>query len=270
MIEKAYAKINLILDIQGKRKDGYHELKSLMIPIEFHDDLKFEPSDSIELESNVYIEHNAIIKVAEIIQTKYQIKQGVKITLNKRIPIGAGLAGGSANISATIRGLNRFWDIKMSLNEQEDLANSLGSDTLFCLHNKRGILTGRGDHIEFLNVEKPIDAITLVCPNISILTKDVFSHYNHSGVHDFQRSVETYLTKGDENVLYNDLLIPAFKTSPKLQEIYDQIQVLGLKPHLSGSGSTLFLFNLSEDEIERLKTIKDIVIIHTQEHQELL
>ena len=104
MIEKAYAKINLILDIVGKREDGYHEHKSLMIPLDFYDELTFEDSDTIQLISNVDIENNAILKTVELIKDTYHIQKGVKITLQKRIPIGAGLAGGSANISATIRG----------------------------------------------------------------------------------------------------------------------------------------------------------------------
>lgn len=267
MIEKAYAKINLILDVAGKRPDGYHELKSLMIPIEYHDELMFEPFDTVKLISNFHIENNAILKTADLIKKQYDIKQGIKITLNKKIPIGAGLAGGSANISATIRGLNRFWNIGMSIEEQQDIANCLGSDTLFCLHNKRAIIRGRGDKIELLEVDHKIENITLICPKISILTKTVFSHFLESKPHDFDSTYKSYLETRNEDLLYNDLLVPAFKASPALLLIYHQIQALGLKPHLSGSGSTLFLFNLNEDEKGRLKTIQDIEIIHTQEHQ---
>jgi 4-diphosphocytidyl-2-C-methyl-D-erythritol kinase len=267
MIEKAYAKINLILDIVGKRNDGYHELKSLMIPIDFYDELYFEHSEQVELISNVAILNNAILKTVKLIQDTYQIRKGVKIILNKRIPIGAGLAGGSANISATIRGLNRLWSLNLSLDEQAFLANQLGSDTLFCLYNHRAIITGRGDHIQLLPTDSKIENITLVCPKLAILTKDVFGVFKKETQRDFDHHVFDYLRTKDESKLYNDLFEPACLVSPRLQQIYLHLTHLGLKPHLSGSGSTLFLFNLNESQKALLKKIQDIEIIDTKEHQ---
>ena len=92
--EKAYAKINLILDVQGKRFDGYHELKMIMMPIELHDVITFEDSDVISLISNVQINQNAILKTVHLIKERFHINRGAIITLEKNIPIGAGLAGG--------------------------------------------------------------------------------------------------------------------------------------------------------------------------------
>lgn len=267
MIEKAYAKINLILDIVGKRIDGYHELKSLMIPLEFYDELAFEDSDTVELISNVQIENNAILKTVKLIQETYQIQKGVKITLNKRIPIGAGLAGGSADISATIRGLNRFWGLNLSNRALSHLANQLGSDTLFCLYSERAMVYGRGDQISILPKGKPIKNITLVWPKESILTKDVFNAFNKTNTHDFELVMNQYLFNYQESLLYNDLLEPACRVSIKLQSIYEKIKHLGLTPHLSGSGSTLFLFNLSETQKNQLRMLDSIEIIDTQEHQ---
>jgi 4-diphosphocytidyl-2-C-methyl-D-erythritol kinase len=267
MMEKAYAKLNLILDIVGKREDGYHELKSLMIPIDFYDELYFEPSEDVQLISNVDIPNNAIITTVQLIKDKYHIQQGVKITLNKRIPIGAGLAGGSANISATIRGLNRLWALNLSNRAMTQLANALGSDTLFCLYNERAIIYGRGDQISILPKGKPIENITLACPNIPVLTKDVFKAFEKETTRDFETLTNTYLVTKNEELLYNDLLKPAFKVSKALNAIYDQIIHLGLKPHLSGSGSTLFFFDLSEAQKDLLKKIAHLTIIDTKEHQ---
>lgn len=270
MIELAYAKLNLILDIVGKRADGYHELKSLMIPLEFADELTFEPSTQVELKSNFHIDHNVIIKTANWMKDHYGVKQGVVITLTKRIPVGAGLAGGSANISATIRGLNRFWNLNLTLEAQEDIANLLGSDTLFCLHNTRAMITGRGDYIQKLKVERPIENITLVCPSMSLLTKTVFSFVQETRPHDFYHHAQAFLETSEEHWLYNDLLIPAFKASPALEAIYQKIKDMGLNPHLSGSGSTLFLLNLTENQKQQLQEIKGITIIDTKEHHKLL
>lgn len=267
MMEKAYAKINLILDIVGKRPDGYHELKSLMIPIDFYDELYFEPSDQVELISNIDIPNNAILKTVQLIKDTYHIQKGVKITLNKRIPLGAGLAGGSADISATIRGLNRLWGLNLPNRALTQLANALGSDTLFCLYNQRAVIYGRGDQISILPPGKPIQNITLVCPNIPVLTKDVFGVFEKEVTHDFEIVFNTYLVTKKESLLYNDLLEPAFKVSPKLKDIYNHLVSLGLKPHLSGSGSTCFLFDLTEDQKNLLKNIDDVTIIDTQEHQ---
>ena len=267
MIEKAYAKINLILDIVGKREDGYHELKSLMIPLDFYDELTFEDSDTVQLISNVDIENNAILKTVKLIKDTYHIQEGVTITLNKRIPIGAGLAGGSANISATIRGLNQLWGLNLSIRELNSLANQLGSDTLFCLHNKRALIYGRGDQISILPKGKPIEHITLVFPKESILTKEVFKVFKKQEIRDFETLMNTYLFNFNEKLLYNDLLEASCMVSPKLESVYKQIEALGLTPHLSGSGSTLFLFNLSEEQKKALKMIQSIEIIDTQEHQ---
>lgn len=267
MIEKAYAKLNLILDIVGKRPDGYHELKSLMIPIDFYDELTFMPSDTVELISNIEILNNAILKTVQLIQDTYHIQKGAKIILNKRIPIGAGLAGGSADISATIRGLNRLWALNLSLDEQAYLANQLGSDTLFCLHNHRAIITGRGDHIHLIPNHPRIENITLVCPKLAILTKDVFGVFKKETHREFDYHVMNYLNTRDESMLYNDLFDPACLVSPRLHQIYMYLIHVGLKPHLSGSGSTLFLFNLNESQKALLKKIQDIEIIDTKEHQ---
>ncbi|OHE24802.1 MAG: 4-(cytidine 5'-diphospho)-2-C-methyl-D-erythritol kinase, partial [Tenericutes bacterium GWA2_35_7] len=132
IVEKAYAKINIALDVVRKRKDGYHDLKMIMIPLELHDVITFSHHDKdIILNSEVPIENNAIIKTAKLIKSMFDVKQGAIITLEKHIPIGAGLGGGSADIAATIRGLNQLWELDLSTEKQEEIALKLGSDTLF-------------------------------------------------------------------------------------------------------------------------------------------
>jgi len=128
VIEKAYAKLNLALEVVGKRSDGYHELKMIMIPLELHDTLTFKKSDDIQLNANIDIKNNAILKTIEYMKKKYKVNNGVFVDLDKRIPIGAGMGGGSADISATLRGLNRLWDLNLSLKDLEVDANHLGSD----------------------------------------------------------------------------------------------------------------------------------------------
>ena len=181
IVEKAYAKLNLALDVVRKRQDGYHDLKMIMIPLELHDVLTFEIQDEITLESNIEIHENAIIKAAHLIKSTYHVEKGVKITLDKHIPIGAGLGGGSADIAATLRGLNQLWDLHLEIDQLEKLALSLGSDTLFCLHNKPAYVYGRGDHILFVQAPS-ITHFYLIHPDIHVSTKAVFEH--HEVKHD--------------------------------------------------------------------------------------
>ena len=171
--EKAHAKINLALDVVSKRNDGYHELKMIMIPLDLHDQLSFELHDDIILTSNLEIKDNAVLKTAYLIKEKYNVDQGVSINLTKHIPVGAGLAGGSADIAATIRGLNRLWNLNLNKDQLESVALSLGSDTLFCLYEKPAYVHGRGEYIEFLDSPE-FDDIYLFYPNISVSTAHIF------------------------------------------------------------------------------------------------
>ena len=256
---KATAKINLILEIIGKRTDGYHELKSLMIPIDYYDTLTFIECDYIQLESNVEIKDNAVLKVAHYMKDNYKVDKGVKIVLDKQIPLGSGLAGGSADISQTINGLNRFWNLNLTNEELDTIANQFGSDTLFQRYSKPAIISGRGDLIEFIQPIESIKEILLILPNIEILTKDVFQVFQKQMKYDFNTVYQEVL-KGNLN-LYNDLLEPALKVSKKLKTLYDKLIEHQLPVHLSGSGSTLFILNPSQTDIAIINTIKDITFI---------
>ena len=121
--EKAYAKVNLFLNVTGKRLDGYHDLEMVMASIDLFDVLTFEllKEKQIVIESNVKItqvmEENLVYKIAKSIQEDFDIQHGVKIYIKKNIPIAAGLAGGSADGAATLRGLNKLWKLKLSLDD---------------------------------------------------------------------------------------------------------------------------------------------------------
>jgi 4-diphosphocytidyl-2-C-methyl-D-erythritol kinase len=269
IIEKAYAKINLTLDVVGKRIDGYHELKMIMIPIDFFDELTFEKSDKIELISNIDIKDNAILKTAKKMQETFGISEGVKITLNKKIPIGAGLAGGSADIAATIRGLNLLWNINLPLEALKDIALSLGSDTLFCLYNQPAYVYGRGEHIEFIN-QLPIESIYLFTSNMNVSTKEVFGAHKISHKFDqFPNVFQYYLNENTDQFIiktYNHLTKTTFKLYPELKNTYKKILAAHKPVHMSGSGSTLYILSFkSNDELLEAK-IRDLglVVIKTK------
>jgi 4-diphosphocytidyl-2-C-methyl-D-erythritol kinase len=258
--EKAHAKINLALDVIKKRDDGYHELKMIMVPIELSDHLSFELSDEIKLTSNIEIKDNQVLKTAYLIKEKYKVDKGVHINLEKHIPIGAGLAGGSSDIAATIRGLNKLWELDLNKEQLENLALSLGSDTLFCLYQKPAYVHGRGEHLEFIDYPKA-NHIYLYYPNIVSSTQKVFK--NHEIKHKeypFEDILNAYCNQAwDEfyKTTYNVLLETTLKCYPELKKVYQMMKNIDDNAFMSGSGSTFFIINSSKKEEEILKKAQE-------------
>ncbi len=255
--EKAYAKINLILDVTHKRTDGYHDLNSIMMPLDFYDELTFEVNDQFLLISNFNLEikNNIITKTYKLMKEIYDIKP-VKITLQKNIPTEAGLAGGSADCSATIRGINKLYNLNLSLKEQENLANSLGSDTLFCLYNKPALLTSRGDFIEFINSNASF-YVLLIKPDYGFSTKEIFNNFRSDNCRSSIEKMKTALFENNtleiENNIFNNLQPICFNLSTKYYNMYKSFNTIK-KCFMSGSGSTLFM--ISNDKQELLNIMK--------------
>ncbi len=242
--EDAYAKVNLALDVVGKREDGYHELKMIMIPIELHDEMTFEHADEIILKSNIDIPDNGVLKAAYALQKKSRVRAGALITLLKRIPIGAGLAGGSADIAATLRGLNRLWQLNLEFKELEEIALSLGSDTLFCLYNRPAYVFGRGEHLLFIHTP-PIESIHLIVSPLNVSTGRVFS--NHTITHQpkqFDRLFRLYLNDHFHAFFrrtYNHLTMTTLKLYPELESTWKKVRKVSRLGLMSGSGATFFI-----------------------------
>lgn len=268
--EKAYAKLNLSLKVISKMENGFHELESIMVPVvDLYDELFFEENDTEEfILLDNEIENNSIIKAAKAFQQKYKTK-GAKIRLVKRIPLEAGLAGGSADSSATLRGLNRLFNLNIPLIELEDLAKQLGSDNVFCLHNKAAICRGRGELLEFIDSDFQFEVL-LIKPSFGLLTKDVFNNLLIKKSNHVLNNIKLALKTGDyellDNNIFNDLLEPALKIEPQLQDVMNKIKKHNVKCHMSGSGSTLYvicnkkvMLDFGKDEIEYVYLKKHLV-----------
>lgn len=258
MIEKAYGKVNLTLEITGL-KDGYHLLESIMVPINIYDTLTFELSDKDEVISNVYIKDNNVYKAVRLFKETFNIQQHIKITISKQIPIGSGLGGSSADISATLRGLNRFLNVNAPIEKLETLANKLGSDTLFCLYNTRAFVYGRGDKLKQYPSSKKLSFL-LIIPNTQIMTKELFNVYdNEKAVHTYI-GFEDYLIKDDITYIIrngkNDLLNAALKHNEMFRGLYNELTSFNLDVKLSGSGPSLFIVSPTEAEIQIIERIK--------------
>ena len=201
---KSPAKINLHLEVIGKREDGFHELAMIMQNIDLADYLEFEINNEglIKLESDCndlsLSDDNLIVKSANLLRKKSNIDYGANIFLRKNIPIGAGLAGGSSNAAATLIGLNNLWDLKLDQETLCSLASTLGSDIPFFINGGIQLCFVRGEILEKLDSTHEYGAILLKNPNVSVSTAETYKKYSN-------RFCDQYLTDREmiENIRKN-------------------------------------------------------------------
>lgn len=269
VIEKAYAKINLFLNVTNKRIDGFHDLEMVMASLKLHDVISFEINETIdiEVESSVKVapspKYNVVYKVAKFLQEEFSISKGAIIKIEKNIPVTAGLGGGSADAAATFRGLNKLWNLNLSLEDMAKLGEGFGADIPFCIYNKLCIARGKGEEIVFLN-QKIKANVVLVNPNVEVLTKDV---YDSITLEDIVPKKISDMTAGIYNKnynlivreLFNSLEKNSFEIEPKIREIKNQMIDWGLDGALMcGSGGTVFGLSRKKGKLlEFLKTMPD-------------
>ena len=242
------AKINLHLEIIGKREDGYHELAMIMQNIDLSDYIEFENNQigEIKLNSNSknlsLNDDNLIVKAANYIKEISKDKElGANIFLKKNIPIGAGLAGGSSNAAATLVGLNKLWDLNLDYETILLLAAKLGSDVPFFVDGGCQFCFGRGEILEKYNSKFDYGVILLKNPNISISTIDTYKKYSKEFCPKF--FTETQKTKN----IRNDLRINGFndiKFSEQRIKVKNDLQVIVEKENDSVKKALYLLSNL--------------------------
>ena len=205
LIAEAHAKINLHLEVLGIRADGFHELAMVMQSINLCDQLKMINSVDhiITLKSNnneiTNGEDNLIIKAANLLKNKVGNTQlGVDIELEKNIPIGAGLAGGSADAAATLVGLNKLWKLNLKTKELEDLSKEIGSDIPFCISGGRQICLGRGEILEKLKFNQfDLGIILVKDPSIQISTPVAYKKYKEQYSHTYLKDDKDFEIKSN-------------------------------------------------------------------------
>ena len=245
---KSPAKINLHLEIIGKREDGYHELAMIMQNIDLSDYIEFEnnqigeiklKSDSKDLSLD---EDNLIIKAANYIKDLSKNKElGANIFLKKNIPIGAGLAGGSSNAAATLVGLNKLWDLDLDYETIFLLSAKLGSDVPFFIEGGCQFCFGRGEILEKYSSNFDFGVILLKNPNISISTVDTYKKYS-------QEFCPKYFTETEKtNKIRNDLRVNGFndfKLSEQRINVKNDLQVIVERENNSVKKALYLLSNL--------------------------
>ena len=265
LIAEAHAKINLHLEVLGIRDDGFHELAMVMQSINLSDQLRMikNEDNNITLKTNTNEisngDDNLIIKAARLLRNKVGNTQlGADIELVKNIPIGAGLAGGSADAAATLVGLNKLWKLNLEISELEKLSKEIGSDIPFCVSGGRQICFGRGEILERLNLDRfDLGLILVKDPSIQVSTPVAYKKYKEEfgnryleNDRDFEikRNIVRSINWSDQSLLdnrkkvQNDLQKVVCPMSPEVEK---SLNILSRLPDsrlvsMSGSGPSCF------------------------------
>ena len=262
---KAYAKINLGLDVLSKQEDGYHELHMVMLPIELYDLIDIEPSTHAFFRCippyRILPEKNTLLKAVEVCREARPFSEQFRIHLHKTIPSQAGLGGGSSDAAAVINYLNDYFKWNLSIEEKIDLGLKVGADVPFCLFNKPAIVSGIGEKLTFFTVKNPMNLI-LVQPHKGVSTKLAFKDLqidkcDHPDILKIARTLET----GNELELYehmgNALEKRAIEMVPEIDLIKTELLDYGCDHSMmTGSGSVVMGF--SQDEAILQRAIKDL------------
>lgn len=277
---QANAKVNITLDVLRKREDGYHEVEMIMQAIDLADTLHLTPQrEGITLVTN----HpglpcdtgNLAYRAAALLQETCQVKTGVHIALEKNIPMAAGLAGGSTDAAGVLLGLNRLWQLNLSLAELDELGAKLGSDVPFCLHGGTMLATGRGERLTALPA-LPQCYIVLAKPPVGVSTAWVYGQYQQTIAVQHPDTAGTIACLKSGNLegvaerLCNVLESVTIPAHPEIGQLKDWMLQFGAMASLmSGSGPTVFgLVETREKAIEiadRLRSLSaaDIFVAKT-------
>jgi len=243
---KAPAKINLHLEVLRKRDDGFHDISSIFTLIDLYDNLIFKRSDNnISLREQNPIKDNIVLRAAELVKDLYSVKEGVSIELIKSIPDQKGLGGGSSDAAATIIGLNKLWNLKISKNELLDIALQLGSDVPFFVYGKTAWAQGRGEILEEYPYKNRF--FLLKFPKLKISTKLAFEKSTLA----FKDAPNMKIV--DINHYFNSFEHWIRENYSEMAEAFKDLEAVG-QPRLSGTGSTIFM---EYDNLEAAKSAQN-------------
>lgn len=246
----AYAKVNLFLEVLGKRPDGYHALRSLVLPVSLADDVEVAPSEDGSISSDALFADDLCVKAARALAAATGCKRGARISVTKRIPVGGGLGGGSADAAATLRALNTLWELHLPTETLCDIAASVGSDVPALLLGGPVLMEGRGEIVSRFGSVPPLH-IVLANPGVFSSTKLVYGALaeNLSSPSASDRKIcynmRTALERGNladiAAAAVNDLASPAMALYPEIADAAAALRSAGaVGVTVSGSGSTVF------------------------------
>ena len=272
---QAQAKINWALDILSRREDGYHEMDMLMQKIALSDEIRFETARWTTLTVNGHLIANAgknlIVRAANLLNEYMGEKRGVRITLSKRIPVRAGLGGGSADCAAALMALNDLWGFKLPAKTLKKLALSLGADVPYCMENDFCRVRGIGEDVQTLE-NAPKIPLVVACVSPGLSTQAVFSNFDEAGDSPLNVPMEKLcgrLTAGDfraaDEISGNALERAAIRLLPAVADTMERMRACGSwYTRMSGSGSAVFgVFETADKAREAAQKIEGATATET-------
>lgn len=258
MEQKAFAKINLILNVIDKLDNGYHEIEFLMNSIDLFDVVKVTKAktDSVIVKDKPQLsnENNLAYKALKLMREKFGFETKYQIEIEKNIPIAAGMAGGSTDAAALMRIVNELENLGQSDEQLAMLGAEIGSDIPFCIHSKLAIARGRGEKIELLSAKIPTKYILVVNPGVELSTQKV---YNNHKISTEKGDIDMLLSATDhkqfESQLFNSLEVTASELCSELIELKLKLEAeTDHRVIVSGSGPTLLVFSEDYNQISEL------------------
>lgn len=264
MVEKAYSKINITLDVKDLRDDGYHNIESVILPLEFHDSLeitilpKSVPDDFVVCDdfSLRISKYNLVHKMIDLCREKWGFTERLNVNIHKNIYLQAGLGGGSADAAAVLRTIIKLFKLNPTDDEIKQLCLKAGSDVYFQFYNKPALVKGKGDVLEFFN--NPLDCyVLLVKPLLGNSTETIFAESDqHNLIHgDSLKAIEAIQSKDLKKIhenIFNSLYEPANILCPDIGKLYNKIKEMGFGAFgMTGSGSCLFILSFNKKELEK-------------------
>ncbi|MBI4243093.1 MAG: 4-(cytidine 5'-diphospho)-2-C-methyl-D-erythritol kinase [Planctomycetes bacterium] len=251
------AKVNLFLEITGKRNDGYHNVVTVMHAIDLYDTMSIEFSRSTKVINRTGKDPlNLIARTISEVELYTNQKINVLVKVEKNIPIGSGLGSGASNAAAVIKGIDELYDLRLTNTDRKRLASVIGSDVTFFLQSKAAICKGRGDLVKDFVIKNEIEYLLLV-PEIRLITKDVYNALKRDQLSQKRSPVAILngLKKGDINFardsMFNRLWFPAIALYPDLARIKEIAEMHGLQGfQMTGSGSAMFYPYVADENAE--------------------
>lgn len=260
---KAYAKINIGLDVLRRRTDGYHEVRMIMQTVDLCDDLLFEKTvkPGIELRTDCgelpVSSDNLICKAADLLMRERAVQEGVRITLTKRIPIAAGMAGGSSDAAATMHGLNELFQMGYSITQLQELGVKLGADIPYCLVGGTMLSEGIGEILSPLPAP-PACFLVVAKPDINVSTAFVYGNLHadaltyHPDIDGMIEALRACDLKGVTDRLGNVLETVTVREYPVIEDLKGMLRGKGAENALmSGSGPTVFGIFMQRETAEK-------------------
>ncbi|WP_423149384.1 4-(cytidine 5'-diphospho)-2-C-methyl-D-erythritol kinase [Rubrolithibacter danxiaensis] len=258
MISFPNAKINIGLNVISRRNDGYHDLETVFYPIRIYDGLEIAEAPELSFETSGneipgFANENLCLKAYQLIKKDFDIPF-VKIHLHKKIPIGAGLGGGSSDAAFLIRLINENFNLNLNREQMENYTRQLGADCTFFLHNKPVFAYGKGDKLEYLTLDLSSYFVVLVMPEVHVSTGEA---YRGVKPHRPEQSLKELITLPVEEwktYVKNDFEESVFKNHPEIRGVKAALYESGaVYASMSGSGSSVYGIFKEKTDLENLQ-----------------